>query len=57
MIQKLLISLSALVLVALPVHAQTPAPQHGPKAGYIALVVTGEVLPGQMDNFRNSCQG
>ena len=50
--QKLLISLSALVLVALPVRAQTPAPQHGLKAGYIALVVTGEVLPGQMDNFR-----
>ena len=50
--QKLLISLSALVLVALPVRAQTPAPQHGLKAGYIALVVTGKVLPGQMDNFR-----
>ena len=50
--QKLLISLSAVVLVAFPVHAQTPAPQHGLKAGYIALVVTGEVLPGQMDNFR-----
>jgi quinol monooxygenase YgiN len=49
---KLLISLSALVLVAFPVRAQTPAPQHGLKAGYIALVVTGEVLPGQMDNFR-----
>ena len=47
-----LISLGALVLVAFPVHAQTPAPQHGLKAGYIALVVTGEVLPGQMDNFR-----
>ena len=50
--RKLLISLSALVLVAFPVHAQTPAPQHGLKAGTIALVVTGEVLPGQMDNFR-----
>ena len=50
--RKLLISLSALVLMAFPVHAQTPAPQHGLKAGYIALVVTGEVLPGQMDNFR-----
>jgi quinol monooxygenase YgiN len=49
-----LISLSALVLVAFPVHAQTaaPAPQHGLKAGHIALVVTAEVLPGQMDNFR-----
>ena len=50
--QKLLISMSALVLVAFSARAQTPAPQHGLKAGYIALVVTGEVLPGQMDNFR-----
>jgi quinol monooxygenase YgiN len=52
--RKWLFSLSALVLVALPVHAQTPAPapQHGLKSGSIALVVTGEVLPGQMDNFR-----
>jgi quinol monooxygenase YgiN len=52
MMRKLLFSLSALVLVAFPAHAQTPAPPHGLKAGYIALVVTGEVLPGQMDNFR-----
>ena len=54
MMQKLLISLSALVLVAFGVHAQTPAPapQHGLRVGSIALVVTGEVLPGQMDNFR-----
>jgi hypothetical protein len=53
MMRKLLFSLSALVLVAFPAHAQTPAPapQHGLKAGSIALVVTGEVLPGQMDNF------
>src|SRR5215472_6853958 len=52
--RKLLISLSALVLLTFSVHAQTPAPvpQHGLKAGSIALVVTGEVLPGQMDNFR-----
>jgi len=50
--QKLLISLGTLVLVAFPVHAQTAAPQHGLKAGNIALVVTGEILPGQMDNFR-----
>ena len=54
MMRKLLISLSALVLVAFSARAQTPAPapQHGLKAGSIALVVTGEVLPGQMDNFR-----
>ena len=52
--RKLLFSLSVLVLLAFSVHAQTPAPapQHGLKAGSIALVVTGEVLPGQMDNFR-----
>jgi quinol monooxygenase YgiN len=52
--RRLLFSLSALVLVAFPVQAQTPAPapQHGLKAGSIALVVTGEALPGQMDNFR-----
>jgi quinol monooxygenase YgiN len=55
MMRKLLFSLSALVLVAFSVHAQTPAPapQHGLKAGSIALVITGEVLPGQMDNFRS----
>ena len=52
MTRKSLIALSALVLVAFPVHAQTPAPLHGLKAGSIALVVTGEVLPGQMDNFK-----
>jgi quinol monooxygenase YgiN len=52
MTPKSLIALSALVLVAFPVHAQTPAPLHGLKAGSIALVVTGEVLPGQMDNFK-----
>jgi hypothetical protein len=32
--------------------AQTPAPQHGLKTGYIAWIYTGEVLPGQMDNFK-----
>jgi hypothetical protein len=50
--RKWLILLSALVLVAFSARAQTPAPQHGLKAGSIALVVTGEVLPGQMDNFK-----
>ena len=50
--RKWLILLSALVLVAFSARAQTPAPQHGLKAGSIALLVTGEVLPGQMDNFR-----
>jgi quinol monooxygenase YgiN len=52
MMRKFLLSLIALILVAYPAAAQTPAPQHGLKAGYIALMVTGEVLPGQMENFR-----
>ena len=54
MMRKLITSLSVLVLVDFPVHAQTaaPSPQHGLNAGSIALVVTGEVLPGQMENFR-----
>jgi quinol monooxygenase YgiN len=50
--RKLLISLSALVVMAFSARAQTTAPQHGLKAGSIAIVVTGEVLPGQMDNFK-----
>jgi quinol monooxygenase YgiN len=50
--RKLLFSLIALAPMALPVDAQTPAPQHGLKTGYIATAYTGEVLPGQMDNFK-----
>ncbi len=50
--RKLLLSLIALAPVALPAEAQTPAPQHGLKTGYIATTYTGEVLPGQMDNFK-----
>ena len=42
----------ALCFAALPVAAQTPTPQHGLKTGYIAVMVTGEVLPGQSDNFK-----
>ena len=49
--RKLLLSLIALAPVALPAEAQTPAPQHGLKTGYIATTYTGEMLPGQMDNF------
>src|SRR5215475_2806439 len=52
MIRKLLFSLSALVLATFPVDAQTPSPQHGFKAGYVAAVGSGEVLPDQMDNFK-----
>jgi hypothetical protein len=45
MMHKLLISLSALVLVAFPVHAQTPAPQHGLKAAQMWLLTRGLVAP------------
>jgi quinol monooxygenase YgiN len=47
---------SILVAGAVPfsvrAQAQTPAPQHGLKTGYIAFTYTGEVIPGQMDNFK-----
>src|SRR5215475_14273669 len=52
MIRKLLFSLSALVLATFPVDAQTPTPQHGFKAGYVAAVGSGEVLPEKMDDFK-----
>jgi quinol monooxygenase YgiN len=52
MMRKLLFSLIALAPAALPANAQTPAPLHGLKTGYIATAYTGEVLPGQMDNFK-----
>lgn len=52
MMRKLLFVLIALALAALPAEAQKPAPQHGLKTGYIATNYTGEVLPGQMDNFK-----
>ena len=52
MMRKLLFSLIALAPAAFPAEAQTPPPQHGLKAGYIADVFTGEVLPGQMDKFK-----
>jgi quinol monooxygenase YgiN len=52
MMRKLLFSLIALAPVALPADAQTPAPQHRLKPGYIATTYTGEVLPGQMENFK-----
>jgi quinol monooxygenase YgiN len=38
--------------LSFPTGAQTPAPQHGLNSGYIAFLYTGEVLPGQMDNFK-----
>src|SRR4051794_19454762 len=52
MTRKLLFSLVALVLAVFPADAQTTDPQRGFKAGYVALVGSGEVLPEQMDNFK-----
>jgi quinol monooxygenase YgiN len=43
---------SALALGALAGPAAAQPPQHGLKSGYIAFTYTGEVLPGQMDNFK-----
>jgi quinol monooxygenase YgiN len=50
--RKLLFLLIAFTFTALPANAQTPAPQHGLKTGYIAAIYTGEVLSGQTDNFK-----
>jgi hypothetical protein len=36
--------------LAVPAYAQMP--QHGEKTGYIATTYTAEVLPGQMDKFK-----
>ena len=52
MMGKLLFSLIALVLAAFPADAQTPSPQHGFKVGYVASLSSGEVLPEQMDDFK-----
>ena len=52
MTRNFLFSLVALVLAVFPADAQTPGPQHGFKAGYVAAVGSGEVLPDQMDNFK-----
>jgi len=50
--RKLIFPLIALIPAVLPAGAQTTVPAHGLKAGYIATMFTGEVLPGQMDNFK-----
>jgi quinol monooxygenase YgiN len=52
MTRKLLFSLVALVLAVFPADAQTTSPQRGFKAGYVATLSSGEVLPDQMDNFK-----
>ena len=49
---KLLTPVLTIAVLCSPVAAQTPVPQHGLKSGYIAWTYTGEVLPGQMDNFK-----
>ena len=48
--RKLLVSL--LVIGAVSLSARAQAPLHGLKTGYVAVTYTGEVLPGQMDNFK-----
>ena len=42
--------LASTIFIVFPADAQTP--QHGLKTGYVATVFTGEVLPGQLDNFK-----
>jgi quinol monooxygenase YgiN len=52
---NLLASLLVIGAVSPPARAQNPAPgsaQHVLKTGYVAATYTGEVLPGQMDNFK-----
>ncbi len=48
--RKLLLSLLVIGAMSLSARAQTPL--HGLKTGYVAFTYTGEVLPGQMDNFK-----
>jgi quinol monooxygenase YgiN len=48
--RKLLVSL--LVIGAVSLSARAQAQLHGLKTGYVAFTYTGEVLPGQMDNFK-----
>ena len=48
--RKLLLSLVPIAALAGPVAAQQP--QQGLKTGYIIFHYAGEVLPGQMDNFK-----
>jgi quinol monooxygenase YgiN len=44
--------LCLLALAALTVSAKAQSPEKGLKTGYIVLHYTGEVLPGQMDKFK-----
>jgi quinol monooxygenase YgiN len=49
---SLLAALLVIGAVSFPAGAQMPAPGHVLTTGYIAATYTGEVLPGQMDNFK-----
>jgi quinol monooxygenase YgiN len=51
-LRNLLASLLVIGAVSFPAGAQTPASGSVLKTGYVAVVYTGEVLPGQMDNFK-----
>ena len=53
MTQKLLSSLVALLLAVFQADAQTTGTQRGFKAGYVATLSSGEVLPDQIDNFKS----
>jgi quinol monooxygenase YgiN len=48
--RKMVLTLLAFGALAVPAYAQVP--QKGEKTGYIAATYTGEVLPGQMDKFK-----
>ena len=50
--RKLLVSMLVIGAVSFSAGAQAQAPLHGLKTGYVAATYTGEVLPGQMDNFK-----
>jgi quinol monooxygenase YgiN len=50
MMWKFFVSLLVIGAVSLSARAQTPL--HGLKTGYVAATYTGEVLPGQIDNFK-----
>jgi quinol monooxygenase YgiN len=52
MMRKLIFPLIALALAVFPAQAQTPGPQRGFKAGYAATLSSGEVLPEQMESFK-----
>ena len=50
--RKLLFPLIALGLPAFPADAQAPDPQRGIKAGYVATISSGEVLPEKINDFK-----